>query len=62
MKTTQGNVRERAEDRVLGIPTFKRVIEDEEVIKEIGKYPKVGKELRELCQGSQKRSTFQQQQ
>lgn len=47
---------------MLGIATFKGVIEDEEVIKEIGIYPEVGKESRELCQGSQKRSTFQQQQ
>lgn len=43
---------------MLGIPTLKGVIEDEEVIKEIQKYLEVGKESRELCQGSQRGQHF----
>lgn len=40
---------------MLSIPTFKGVIEDEEVIREIGKGPEVGRESGENCVREAKR-------
>ena len=50
--TTQGVQGNSAENGVLGIPTLKGVIENEEVTQEVGNGQEAGREPGDNCQGS----------